>query len=36
VNFGNPTGATSADIFVNPQAPFALMVGASYRFKTGG
>ena len=36
INFGNPINATAADVFVNPQAPFALMVGASYRFKTGG
>jgi outer membrane receptor protein involved in Fe transport len=36
LNFGNPTGASSSDIFVNPQAPFALMVGLSYRFKTAG
>ena len=36
LNFGNPINATPGDIFVNPQAPFALMVGASYRFKTGG
>ena len=36
INFGNPSGATSADIFVNPQAPFQVMVGLSYRFKTSG
>lgn len=36
INFGNPTGASSSDIFVSPQAPFQFMVGASYRFKTGG
>ena len=34
LNFGNPTGASSSDIFVNPQAPFNLQVGLSYRFKT--
>ncbi|MEO6201764.1 MAG: TonB-dependent receptor [Nitrospirales bacterium] len=34
INLGNPTGATSSDIFVNPQAPFTLQVGVSYRFKT--
>jgi outer membrane receptor protein involved in Fe transport len=36
INFGNPITATPADIFVNPQAPLTVMVGASYRFKTGG
>jgi outer membrane receptor protein involved in Fe transport len=36
INFGPPTGATSADIFVSPQAPFQFMVGAAYRFKTSG
>jgi outer membrane receptor protein involved in Fe transport len=36
INFGNPTGASSSDIFVNPQAPFTIQVGLSYRFKTGG
>ncbi|MGH7182411.1 MAG: TonB-dependent receptor domain-containing protein, partial [Nitrospiraceae bacterium] len=34
INFGNPTGASAADIFVNPQAPLTLQVGLSYRFKT--
>lgn len=34
INFGNPTGATAADIFVSPQAPFTIQVGLSYRFKT--
>ena len=34
LNFGNPTGASASDIFVNPQAPFNLQVGISYRFKT--
>ncbi len=34
LNFGNPTGASSSDIFVSPQAPFMLQGGVSYRFKT--
>jgi outer membrane receptor protein involved in Fe transport len=34
INFGPVTGASSSDIFVSPQAPFNLMGGLSYRFKT--
>jgi outer membrane receptor protein involved in Fe transport len=36
INFGSGTGATAADIFVNPQAPFTFLAGVTYRFKTGG
>jgi outer membrane receptor protein involved in Fe transport len=35
VNFGPAVGATASDIFVNPQAPTTVMVGAAYHFKTG-
>jgi len=34
INFGNATGASPADIFVNPQAPVTVILGLSYRFKT--
>ncbi|MDB5509066.1 MAG: cirA [Hyphomicrobiales bacterium] len=33
-NFGNPTGATPADIFVRPVAELTLLAGANYRFAT--
>jgi outer membrane receptor protein involved in Fe transport len=35
INFGNPTGATSADIFVSPQPALVVQAGVSYRFPTG-
>jgi outer membrane receptor protein involved in Fe transport len=34
INIGPGTGATVADIVTNPQAPFAFIVGTTYRFRT--
>jgi outer membrane receptor protein involved in Fe transport len=34
INFGNPTGANSSDIFVSAQARLAVMGGLTYRFPT--
>lgn len=34
INFGDPTGASSADIFVSAQPKLAVLAGLSYRFPT--
>ena len=34
INFGNPTGATSADIFVSAQPLLTVLGGVTYRFPT--
>ena len=35
-NFGNATGATSADVYVQPMARLTLLAGLRYGFATGG
>jgi outer membrane receptor protein involved in Fe transport len=35
INLGPGVGASPSNIVVNPQAPFQLMVGLTYRFRTG-
>jgi hypothetical protein len=34
INFGNPTGASSSDIFVSAQPKLAVLAGLTYRFPT--
>ena len=34
INFGNPTGASSSDIFVSAQPQLAVLAGLTYRFPT--
>ena len=34
INFGDPTGASSADIFVSAQSALVVLMGVSYRFPT--
>jgi hypothetical protein len=34
INFGNPTGASSSDIFVSAQPAIVVLAGLTYRFPT--